>query len=143
MRRMSFIGLAQDAPTKAAMRLPLRANVRKDVFLSALLEMPTTKRMSRNPLEWAGAAVLHISLLAALIVLPLYTTGTIRLSKFDEAPLVAPPPPPALPAAGTAASPRMAHPRTHFTYEVRKKLTTPNSIPKRVSQERRRRRSPT
>jgi len=44
MHRMSFIGLAQDAPTKAAMRLPLPANVRKDVFLSALLEMPTTKR---------------------------------------------------------------------------------------------------
>ena len=136
MRRMSFIGLTQDAPTKAAtVRLPLPANVRKDVFLSALLEMPTTKRMSRNPLEWAGAAVLHISLLAALIVVPLYTTGTIRLSKFDEAPLVAPPPPPALPAAGTAASPRIAHPRARFTYEVRKKLTTPNSIPKKVSQE--------
>ena len=44
MHRMSFIRLAQDAPTKAAMRLPLPANVRKDVFLSALLEMPTTKR---------------------------------------------------------------------------------------------------
>ena len=36
------------------MRLPLPANVRKDVFLSALLEMPTTKRTSRNPLEWAN-----------------------------------------------------------------------------------------
>jgi periplasmic protein TonB len=135
MRRMSFIGLAQDAPTKAAVQLPLPANVRKDVFLSALLEMPTTKRTSRNPLEWASAAVLHIAFVGTLIVVPLYATGTIHLSKFDEVPLVAPPPPPALPAAGTAASPRIAHPRARFTYEVRKKLITPNSIPKRVSQE--------
>jgi len=135
MRRMSFIGLPQDAPTKASVRLPLPANVQKDVFLSALLEMPTTKRTSRNPLEWASAAVLHIAFVAALIVVPLYATGTIHLNNFDTVPLVAPPPPPALPAAGTAASPRIAHPRARFTYAVRKKLTTPSSIPKRVSQE--------
>jgi periplasmic protein TonB len=135
MRRMSFIGLAQDASTKAApVRLSLPANVRKDVFLDALLEMPTTKRTGRNPLQWASAAVLHIAFVAVLIVVPLYATGAIHLSKFDEVPLVAPPPPPALPAAGTAASPRIAHPRAHFAYEVRKKLITPNSIPKRVSQ---------
>jgi periplasmic protein TonB len=135
MRRMSFIGLAQDAPTKAAMRLPLPANARNDVFLSALLEMPTTKRTRRNPLEWASAAVLHIAFVAVLIVVPLYATGTIHLSKFDDVPLVASPPPPALPAAGTAASPRIAHPGTHFTYSVRKKPTTPNPIPRRISQE--------
>jgi protein TonB len=135
MRRISFIGLAQDAPTTAPVRLPLPANVRKDVFLSALLEMPTTKHTSRNPLEWASAAALHIALVAVLIVIPLYATGTIHLGNFDDVPLVAPPPPPPLPAAGTAASPRIAHPRAHFTYEVRKKLTTPNSIPKRVPQE--------
>jgi hypothetical protein len=66
MRRTSFIGLAQGAPTKASVRLPLPANVQKDAFLSALLEMPTTKRTSRNPLEWASAAVLHIALVAVL-----------------------------------------------------------------------------
>jgi periplasmic protein TonB len=49
-------------------------------------------------------------------------------------PLVAPPPPPALPAAGTVASPRIAHPRGRFTYTVHK-LTTPDSIPKSVTQE--------
>src|ERR1700740_3279520 len=127
MRRMSFIGLAQDAPTKAAVRLPLPANVRKDVFLSALLEMPTTKRTSRNPLEGASAAVLHIAFVVVLIVIPLYATGTIHLGTFDDVPLVAPPPPPALPAAGAAASPRIAHPQAPFTYAVRKKLTAPNS----------------
>jgi protein TonB len=135
MRKMSFIGLAQDAPARAPVRLPLPANVRKDVFLSALLEMPTTKRTNRNPLEWASAAALHIAFVVVLIVIPLYATGTIHLGNFYDVPLVAPPPPPALPAAGTAASPRIAHPQARFTYEARKKLTTPNSIPKRVSRE--------
>ena len=106
MRRTSFISLAQDASTKApAARLLPPANARKDVVLSALLEMPTTKQARRSPLEWAGAMGLHLVILVLLIIVPLYTTGTIRLPKFDEVPLVAPPPPPALPAAGTTASP--------------------------------------
>jgi periplasmic protein TonB len=135
MRRMSIIGLAQDASTKAAaVRLSPPANVGKDVFLSAILEMPTTKRTRRNPLQWASATVLHIAFITALILIPLYTTGTIRLSKFDEVPLVAPPPPPALPAARTVASPRIAHPRGRLTYTVQK-FATPNSIPNRVLQE--------
>jgi len=135
MRRMSFISLAQAASTKpGAARLSPPASVRKDVFLSALLEMPTTKQARRSPLEWAGAMGLHFVILALLIILPLYMTGTIHLSRFDDVPLVAPPPPPALPAAGTVASPRIAHPRGRFTYTVQK-LTTPNSIPKRVTQE--------
>jgi len=132
---MSFIGLAQDASTKVPpVRLSPPANVRKDVFLSALLEMPTTKRAPRSPLQWASAAVLHIGVISALIIVPLYTTGTIRLSKFEDVPLVAPPPPPPAPlAAGTVASPRIAHPRAHFTYTVPKRI--PNSIPKKVTQE--------
>ena len=135
MRRMSIIGLALDSSTKAAaVRLSPPANVGKDVFLSAILEMPTTKRTRRNPLQWASATVLHIAFITALILIPLYTTGTIRLSKFDEVPLVAPLPPPALPAARTVASPRIAHPRGRLTYTVQK-FATPNSIPNRVLQE--------
>ena len=135
MRRMSIIGLARDSSTKAAaVRLSPPANVGKDVFLSALLEMPTTKRTRRNPLQWASATVLHIAFITALILIPLYTTGTIRLSKFDEVPLVAPPPPPAPPAARTVATPHIVHPRGRLTYTVQK-LATPNSIPKGVLQE--------
>ena len=134
MRRMSIIGLARDSSTKAAaVRISPPANVGKDVFLNALLEMPTTKRTRRSPLQWASAAVLHILFITLLIIIPLYATGTIHLSKFDEVPLVAPPPPPALPATGTVASPRIAHPRARFTYTVQKRI--PNSIPKGVTQE--------
>ena len=135
IHRMSFISLALDASTKAgAARLSSPANVRKDVFISALLEMPTTKQARRSPLEWAAAMGLHLVIFALLIILPLYITETIHLSKFDEVPLVAPPPPPALPAARNVASPRIAHPRGRFTYTV-PKLTNPNSIPKRVTEE--------
>jgi periplasmic protein TonB len=135
MRRMSFIGLTEDAsPKAAAAPLSLPANVRKDVFLGALLEMPTTERTRRSPLQWASAAVLHIAVFAALIIVPLYTTGTIVLSKTDEVPLVAPPPPPAVPAAATVAPRRIAHTQSRLTYTVHK-LATPNSTPKSFSQE--------
>jgi periplasmic protein TonB len=131
------ISLLDTGETKPAgkppepLRLPPAAH--NDVFLSALLEMPTTKQARRSPLEWAGAMGLHLVIVALLIIIPLYTTGTINLIKFDEVPLVAPPPPPAPPAASTMASPRIAHPRGRFTYTVQKR--TPNSIPKKVTQE--------
>jgi periplasmic protein TonB len=132
---MSFIGLAQDASTKAAgARLSLPANVRKDVFLSALLETPTTKTLRRSPLEWAAATGLHIAILATLIIVPLYTTGTIQLSKYDETPLVAPPaaPPPPPPAAARPMAPHMSPKRPKLTY-MQGKLRAPASIPKKVS----------
>jgi protein TonB len=109
--------------------------VGNDVFLNALLEMPTTKQSRRSPLEWASAMGLHILILALLLILPLYSTGTIQLSKYENVPLVvAPPPPPPPPAGAPIASPHIAHPQGRFTYTVQK-LTTPNYIPKKVSQE--------
>ncbi|HEX4542803.1 MAG TPA: energy transducer TonB [Candidatus Acidoferrum sp.] len=77
---------------------------------------------------------LHFVILALLLIIPLYTTGTIQLHKYDAVPLVAPPPPPAPPAGAAIASPHIAHPRSQFTYTVHK-LNAPNFIPKRVSGE--------
>jgi protein TonB len=108
--------------------------VQSDIFLNALLEMPTTKQTRRRPLEWAAAMGLHIVIVAALIIVPLYTVGTIHLSSNDEVPLVAPPPLPPPPAGPAVASPHIVHPRTQSIDSVRR-LTTLNSIPKRVSQE--------
>ena len=135
MRRMSFIGLAQDAPRKApAAPLALPANVRKDVFLSALLETPTTKIIHRSPLEWAAATGLHIAILATLIIVPLYTTGTIQLSKYEDTPLVAPPvaPPPPPPSAARPVAPHVSPTRPKLTY-TQGRLRAPASIPKTVS----------
>jgi len=108
--------------------------VQSDVFLNALLEMPTTKQTRRSPLEWAAAMGLHIVIVAALIIVPLYTVGTIHLSNNDQVPLVAPPPLPPPPAGPAVPSPHIVHPRTQSIYSVRR-LTTLNSIPKRVSEE--------
>jgi protein TonB len=114
--------------------LPLSPTAGKDVFLSALLEMPSTEGTHRSPLQWAEAMGLHFVILALLLIIPLYTTGTIHLPKYDEVPLVAPPPPPAPPAGAVAASPHIVHPKAQLTYTVHK-LTTPISIPKTLSQE--------
>ena len=90
MSRMSFLGLPQDASTKAPpVRLSPPANAGKDVVLSALLEIPTTKALRRSPLEWAAATGLHIAILATLIIVPLYTAATIQLSQYEDTPLVA------------------------------------------------------
>src|SRR5260370_17037752 len=78
-------------PTQPVRLSPTTQN---DVFLSALLETPTTKTMRRSPLQWAAATGLHIVILATLIIVPLYTTATINLAKYQKTPLVPPPPPP-------------------------------------------------
>jgi len=113
--------------------LALPSTVKKDVFLNALLEVPGAKPPRRNPLEWAGAMSLHLVILAALIIVPLYTTGTIHLPDYDAVPLIAPAPPPlpAPPAAATA--PHLAsRPKTELTYKLHR-LTAPTAIPKMVS----------
>jgi protein TonB len=105
-----------------------------DVFLTALLETPTTKTARRSPLEWAAATSLHIVILATLIIVPLYTTGTIQLDKYADTLLVAPPPapPPPPPAAGRAIVPHTTVTRPKLTYTLGK-LTAPASIPKTIS----------
>src|SRR6266404_9016975 len=97
-----------------------------DVFLRALLETPTTKTVRRSPLEWAAATGLHIAILAALIIVPLYTTETIQLRNYVDTPLAAPPaaPPPPPPSAGRAVTPHINSKRPNLTYTLGK-VTAP------------------
>lgn len=113
----------------------LAPTVKKDVSLEALLEEPVEKKPPRNPLEWIGASAAHLLILSALIIIPLYTTGTIHLGEYREIPLVAPPPPPP-PAAVAAAAPAVPHaPLPHTLVLHTRKLVAPISIPKRIPQE--------
>ncbi len=133
-QRISIFGPQQDAPARrAAGSLRLAPTVKNDVFLNALLEMPTTQQTRRSPLKWLGAMAFHIAIAAVLIILPLYTTGTIRPSEFHETTLVAPPPPLAPPPApaGGAVAPHITHPKAKLNYSLQK-LTAPNTIPKNV-----------
>jgi len=131
VHRISIFGPMQDASArKAAGSLRLASTVKNDVFLNALLEMPTTRQTRRSPLKWLGAVAFHIMIVAALIIVPLYTTGTIHLNEYHEIPLVAPPPPPA--PAGGAVAPHITHPKAKLNYTLQK-LTAPTAIPKSVS----------
>jgi protein TonB len=112
----------------------LAPTTQNEVSLNALLETPTTKTLHRSPLEWAAATGLHIAILATLIIVPLYTTGTIQLSKYEDTPLVAPPvaPPPPPAAAARPVAPHVSPTRPKLTY-TQGKLRAPASIPKTVS----------
>jgi len=123
-------GLAEK-PTRPVRLAPTTQN---DVFLKALLEAGTTRTVRRSPLEWAAATGLHIVILVALIIVPLYTTETIQLRNYVDTPLAAPPaaPPPPPPAAGRAVAPHITSKRPNLTYTVGK-LTTPTAIPRTVS----------
>ena len=107
--------------------------MKNDVFLNALLEMPTTQQTRRSPLKWLSAMGFHIVIVAALIIVPLFTTATIHLSEYQEIPLVAPPPlaPPPAPAGG-AVAPHIIQPKAKLNYTLQK-LTAPSVIPKTTS----------
>jgi len=119
---------------KSARPVRLSPTTQNDVFLNALLETATTKTVRRSPLQWAVATGLHITIVAALIIVPLYTTGTVQLHKYEDTLLVAPPaaPPPPPPSAGRPVAPHITPTRPKLTY-TQGKLTAPVSIPKTIS----------
>lgn len=125
-----------DQDKKGARHLVLPPTVKNETSLEALLEEPVEKKVERNPLEWVGASAVHILILAVLIIVPLYTTGTINLVEHEEIPLVAPPPPPPPPAVVAAApvAAHEAHPHAQVILHTHK-LVAPVSIPKQMPQE--------
>jgi protein TonB len=130
---MHLFDPAQKGPIrKPAQPSHLSPTKQNDVFLNALLETPATKTVRRSPLQWAAATGLHIMILAALIIAPLYTTGTIQLGKYEDTPLVAPPaaPAPPPPAAERAGAPHVSPTRPRLTY-TQGKLTA--AVPKTVT----------
>jgi len=119
---------------KPARPVRLSPATKNDVSLNALLETGTTKAVRRSPLEWLAATGVHIVIIAALIIIPLYTTGTIQLRNYEDTPLAAPPaaPPPPPPAAGRAVAPHITSKRPNLTYTLGK-VTAPTSVPKTIS----------
>ena len=57
---------------KPARPVRLAPTTQNDVSLNALLETGTTKSVRRSPLEWLAATGVHIVIIAALIIVPLY-----------------------------------------------------------------------
>jgi periplasmic protein TonB len=104
----------------------------QETFVAAMLEEPTEQRKRRNPLEWLLSVGVHLAVVAALIIIPLYFTQTLNVKAFQTTWLEAPPPPappaPPPPPAAVVRSVRSA-PRLIETG----KLTAPTVIPKRVA----------
>ncbi len=119
---------------KPAQPVRLSPATQNDVSLNALLETGTTKSLRRSPLEWLAATGVHIAIIAALIIVPLYTTGTIQLPNYEDTPLVVPPaaPPPPPPAAVRAVAPHITPKQPKLIYKLGK-VTAPTSIPNTVS----------
>jgi periplasmic protein TonB len=112
----------------------LAPTTQSDVFLNALLETGMKRTVRRSPLEWVAATGLHIVILTALIIAPLYTTETIQPRKYEATPIAAPPAPPPPPpiATGRTVTPNIASRRPNLTYTIGK-VMAPASIPKTIS----------
>lgn len=111
------------------------AETQENVFHEALLE-GAWETDQRKPLDWAISLGIHLVIIAAVIVVPLFVTQAIDLSQFRYTYLVSPalgapavPAPPPPPAAAIAPHPQQAaRPQTL----VATKLIAPIAIPKAV-----------
>jgi len=108
----------------------LRHAGEKDLFVDALLELPTAHQRRRNPLDWAVSLIVHVTLIAALLAVPLYFNETLDLKAYSLTMLVAvPPPPPPPPPSAMARQivrPKMAD-------LVSRGLVSPTFIPRQIA----------
>jgi protein TonB len=81
-----------------------------NLFLDAMLEMPTTAvHDSRRPLKMAASILIHACVIALLIIVPIYfATNTVDIQKLAATYVFTPPPPIAPPPPAAAASPQRA-----------------------------------
>jgi periplasmic protein TonB len=112
-------------PSKTDLRTPVEV----DTFIGALLEAPCEYK-HRNPLEWIVSFLVHVVLLAALLIVPLFFTQTLDLKAFQSTWLVSPAPPPPPPPA--PAVERIAV-RSVARLMQNGHITAPTAIPKKVT----------
>ncbi len=105
--------------------------VRQDVFEEALLEKAWVGH-ERKPVEWLISLGIHISMVAAVLIVPFFFTEAIDLSHFENTNLVASPPPgPPLPFSPSAA---VAHPKQERSKPnlIQAQVIAPMVIPKTI-----------
>jgi len=110
---------------------PPKVEPARDAFSEAMLE-DTSTHHRRSALDWVAAIGVHVVILAALLILPLYfTTGLnfqrVNLTYLAPPPLAAPPPAPM--ASSAALRPVRIAPVRVFTTG---QLTAPTFIPKSI-----------
>jgi protein TonB len=124
-----FGGVVWQGTDGPAIRVPSSAEA-QDTVLTALLETPLREQHS-NPLDWLVSLVVHVVVLAALIVAPLFFTQVLDINNLQLTYLVtpAPPAPPSPPPAAPAV--QRALPRRATL--VPAKLVAPALIPKQIA----------
>jgi periplasmic protein TonB len=106
-----------------------RGRAAQDTFVSALLEVPCEYK-HRNPAEWLLSLTLHIGLIAALLIVPLYFTQTLDLKAFQNTWLVAPAPPPPPPPPAAPMVQQIV--KSVARLMENGQLTAPTAIPQKV-----------
>ena len=129
--------LSQTEPSGVS--LLLASAVRQDLFKEALLD----KVWAGKPVDWLISLGIHLTILVAVLIVPLFFTPAIDLSHFENTYLVAssspglpslrslPPPPPPPPATAANPQQRLRKPVLMLT-----KLIAPVAIPKSVEMSR-------
>lgn len=116
-------------PVRSAVAIRLTARRQPKWFSEALLDMTST-RQPRQSLDLLLSILLHMLVLAALLLPPLYFSETIDLKGFTQTLLVAPPPPPPPPPAQAIARTASIPRRTFVTGG---RLIAPTFIPQKVT----------
>ncbi len=100
----------------------------EETFLKGMLETPW-RQGHRSPAEWALSILLHIAIVSAAVLAPLFYTQVIDLRAFQTMLLVAPRPPAGAPPPASVAQ-RAMKPAIHVLEP--KALTAPAMIPAKI-----------
>jgi len=123
-----FGGVAWAGGDGSAIRVPTHSEAQNTV-LTALLETPL-REQHRNPLDWLVSLFVHVMVVAAVIIMPLFFTQVIDMHNLQLTYLVTPAPP-AAPSAPPAAAIQKMAPRK-IAPLAPSRLVAPSAIPRRI-----------
>ena len=107
----------------------------RNLFLDAMLEMPTTSgQQTRNPAKMAVSVLIHAVLIALLLIIPIYfASNTLNLQKYEPTYVFTPPRITLRAIASAAAAAKAAQSAIQTPQIVQQTFVAPQSIPKAVA----------
>lgn len=106
-----------------------------NLFLEAMLEMPTTNgQQTRNPAKMAVSVLIHAVLIALLLIIPVYfASNTLNLQKYEPTYVFTPPKITLRAAAPAAAAAKASQSAIQTPRIAQPTFVAPQSIPKEVA----------
>lgn len=107
----------------------------RNLFLDAMLEMPTTNgQQTRNPAKMAVSVLIHAVLIALLLIIPVFfATNTLNLQKYEPTYVFTPPKITLRAAAPAAAAAKASQSAVQTPQIAQRTFVAPQSIPKAVA----------